>query len=406
VMRAIEFARSEDIPIAVRGGSHSLPGFSTTDGGIVIDCGPMNSVRIDPATQTAVVGPGATWAEFDHEAQAFGLAVTGGLVSTTGVAGFTLGGGIGWLMRKQGLACDNLIAADVVTADGRMVRASADENPDLLWGLKGGGGNFGIVTSFEFQLHQVGPMVMGGPIFYPGDNALEVLRFVRDFVKEIDDDLTVLVNLTTAPPVPFLPAEWHGKKVALIACCYAGSVEDGARAVQPLREIAEPIADLIGPMPYTALQSLLDPLYAKGSKNYFKSGYLNGLGDGVVDVLTRYHQYAPSPQSEIHVHHFGGAVAKVADGDTAFGHRGAPYVLNIIARSDSGEDYEPQVEWAKRLHAATEEFQSGGTYVNFLTDQDQVRSAYEPETYERLQQLKGQYDPDNVFALNQNIAPA
>jgi len=406
VMRAIEFARSEGLPIAVRGGGHSIPGFSTCDGGIVIDCGPMNAVRVDPGTSTAVSGPGATWQDFDHETQAFGLAVTGGLVSTTGVAGFTLGGGIGWLMRKHGLTCDNLLAADVITADGRLVHASADENPELLWGLKGGGGNFGVVTSFEYRVHRVGPVVTGGLVFYPGELAGDVLRFVRDFVADIDDELTILVNLATAPPAPFLPEEWHGKKMTAIACCYAGSVEDGARAVAPLREIGESFADLIGPLPYTTLQGLLDPLYARGSKNYFKSGFLGGLDDELIEVLVRHHQAAPSPQSEIHVHHVGGAVARVGDGDTAFGHRGAPYVLNLIARSDSGEDYEPQVAWAQHLHAATEPFQSGGSYVNFLTDEGEARSAYEPETYARLQRLKAEYDPDNVFALNQNIAPA
>ena len=406
VIRAIEFARSEGLPIAVRGGGHSIPGFSTCDGGVVIDCGPMNTVRVDPATSTAVVGPGATWSDIDHETQAFGLAVTGGLISTTGVAGFTLGGGIGWLMRKHGLACDNLIAADVVTADGRLVRASADENPELLWGLRGGGGNFGIVTSFEFQLHPVGPVIMGGPIFYPGEMAGDVLRFVRDFVKDIDDELTLLVNLCTAPPAPFIPEAWHGKRVCAIALCYAGSVEDGEAAVAPLRKLGEPVADLIGPMPYTTLNSLLDPLFEKGAKNYFKSGFLGGVDDELIDVLVRYHEQVASPQSEIHVHHFGGAVARVGDGATAFGHRGAPYILNLIARSSTGEDYEPQVTWAKELFAATEPFQSGGTYVNFLTDDGQAKDAYEPETFGRLQALKAQYDPENVFALNQNIPPA
>src|SRR3954451_1028969 len=244
VMRAVDFARSEDLVIAVRGGGHSIPGFSTTDGGIVIDLSAMKGIKVDPARRTAVAQGGCTWADLDHETQAFGLAVTGGLVSSTGIGGFTLGGGIGWLMRKCGLACDNLIAADVVTADGQLVRASEDENPELLWGLRGGGGNFGIATSLEYRLHPVGPMVLAGPIFFAGERAEEILRFYRDWVRELPDEMTTLVNLTTAPPAPFLPEEVHGKPVVAVGAVYAGDPEEGRHVVQPLKDIAEPVADL------------------------------------------------------------------------------------------------------------------------------------------------------------------
>src|SRR5690242_1548563 len=271
VIRAVDFARSEDLTVAVRGGGHSVAGFSTTDGGVVIDLSGMRSVRVDPERRTAVAEGGATWAEFDHETQAFGLAVTGGLVSSTGIGGFTLGGGIGWLMRKHGLACDNLIGADVVTADGRLVHTSEDENPELLWGLRGGGGNFGIATSLEYKLHSVGPMVMAGPIFFPGARGEEILRFYRDWVRELPDEMTTLVNLTTAPPAPFLPEAVHGKPVVAIVAVGAGEHEQARSLLQPVRDLGDPIADLIGVIPYTAMQSLLDPLWARGAHNYFRS---------------------------------------------------------------------------------------------------------------------------------------
>jgi FAD/FMN-containing dehydrogenase len=267
VLRSVDFARSEGLTVAVRGGSHSIPGYSTVDGGLVIDLSAMRSVHVDPARQVAVASGGATWADFDHETQAFGLAVTGGLVSSTGIAGFTLGGGIGWLMRKHGLAADNLIGADVVTADGRLVHASADENRDLLWGLRGGGGNFGIATSLEYQLHPVGPMITAGLIFFGAERAEEILRFYRDWVRELPDELTTLVVMATAPPAPFLPESVHGKRVVAVAAVNAGEPDQGRALVQPLKDLGDPVADLIGPMPYTAMQSVLDPLWERGAHN-------------------------------------------------------------------------------------------------------------------------------------------
>jgi FAD/FMN-containing dehydrogenase len=348
-----------------------------------------------------------TWRELDHETQAFGLALTGGLISTTGIAGFTLGGGIGWLMRKYGLTCDNLEAADLVTADGRLVRASEHENPDLYWGLRGGGGNFGIVTSFEFRLHRVGPTVLAGPIFFPGEQATQILRGYREYTADLPDEMTTLVNLTTAPPAPFLPAEVHGKKVVAIIGVYAGPPDEGRRIAEPLRHLGTPITDLNGPMPYTMMQSLLDGLFSPGARNYFKAGYLAGLSDEAIDTLVRFHGTSISPSSEIHIQHLGGAVARVPDSATAFGGRGAPYLMNIVARwSDPGTD-DAQIAWARDLYAAAEPFTTGGTYVNFLSEgDDRVAAAYGPDKLERLARLKEVWDPTNAFRLNQNVKPA
>jgi FAD/FMN-containing dehydrogenase len=408
VMRAVEFARSQDLLVAVRGGSHSIPGFSTCDGGIVIDLSAMQGVRVDPQAGTARAQGGVQWGRFDHETQAFGLAVTGGLVSTTGVGGFTLGGGIGWLVRKHGLACDNLISADVVTADGRLVTASADENPELLWGLKGGGGNFGIAVSLEYRVQPVGPMVMGGPTFYPGERAEEILRFYRDFVQDLPDELTTLANLLWAPPAPFIPEEWHGKPLIGLVACYAGSLEDGERAVAPLRELGDPVADLMGPLPYTALQSLLDPLWPHGKHAYMKAGYVRELDDAAIETAARYHQEATSPASEIHIHHFGGAVARVDEGETAYRERQAPYVMNIIAAAHDSEGFDAHVDWAQRLYSDIEPSLTGGAYINFLSaeGEERVRAAYGDEKFARLQALKDEYDPTNLFRLNQNIPPS
>jgi FAD/FMN-containing dehydrogenase len=407
VLAAVQFARSQALEVAVRGGGHSLPGFSTTDGGIVIDLRPMRSVRVDPGALRAVVEPGATWAEFDHEAQAFGLAITGGLVSSTGVAGFTLGGGIGWLMRKYGLACDSLIAADVVTAEGQLVHASESENPDLLWGLRGGGGNLGIVTAFEFALQRVGPIILGGPIFFPGDQARDILSGWRAFTRSAPDALTTLVNLATAPPLPFLPTEVHGSKIVIVAGAYAGAPDEGVDTVAALRRLGEPIVDLMGPMPYTALQSLVDPLFGPGARNYFTAGYLPSVPDDVIEELVRFHGPSSSPSSEIHVHHLGGAVARVPVDQSAYANRESEFAVNIVARwSDPATD-ETQIGWARDLYRALEPFTTGGAYVNFLGAGDAaIRTAYPPATYERLSQLKDRWDPTNLFRLNQNVRPA
>jgi FAD/FMN-containing dehydrogenase len=407
VMQAVDFARSEDLIVAVRGGGHSLPGYSSCDGGVVIDLSEMKSVHVDPVRRVAVAEGGCTWADFDHETQAFGLAVTGGLVSTTGIGGFTLGGGIGWLMRKIGLAADNLIAAEVVTADGRLVRASEDENPELLWGLRGGGGNFGIATSLEFQLHQIGPMLLAGPIFFAGDRAEEILRFYREWVDQLPDEMTTLVNMTTAPPAPFLPESVHGKPIVAVIAVHAGDPELGRPWMQPLKDLADPVADLIDVMPYTAMQGLLDPLFPKGLHNYMRSAYVNELNDGAVTSLVEQHRAVPSPFSEIHIHQFGGAVARIADEDSAFGGRTAPYVLNVVARTPDADGYEDNVAWARDTAEALAPVSREGAYVNFMGDAGdaRLRATYGHAKYERLAALKRRYDPTNVFRLNQNITP-
>ena len=407
VIRGVEFARSQDLLLAVRGGKHSIPGFSTVDDGMVLDLSPMQAVRVDPASGTARAEAGVTWSVFDHETQAFGLATTGGLVSSTGLAGFTLGGGIGWLMRKHGLTCDNLVSADVVTADGRLVRASADENPDLFWGLRGGGGNFGVATAFEYEVHQVGPTVTGGAIFYPGEMTRDVLRFYREWVKDVPDELTSAANLLTAPPAPFIPEAWHGKPLIAIIPVHCGSLADGERDIRALRGLGEPVADLLGPIPYTAMQTLIDPLWGPGAHSYMKSGWLGGLDDAAIDTLIAHRDQVTSPKTEIHVHHMGGAVGRVPADATAFGDRSAPFLLNIVASTFTSDGYDAAVGWAQGLHGAMGPALTGGTYVNFLSDEgdDRVRAAY-GEKYDRLVALKDAYDPTNLFRLNQNIVPS
>lgn len=405
VIAAVGFARSNDLEIAVRGGGHSIAGFSTIDDGIVIDLSPMNSVQVDPAARRATVGGGAVWADVDPETQAHGLATTGGLVSSTGVAGFTLGGGIGWTMRKFGLACDNLVAAEVVTADGRLVRASETENQDLLWGLRGGGGNFGIVTSFEFSLHPLGPMVYAGPIFFPGDASGDLLRAFREWAADAPDEITGLVNLTAAPPLPVIPEEWHGKKVAAFVAVSTGPVEEGEGLVAALRAVAEPIADLLGPMPYTTIQSLLDPLWERGVHAYFKATNLARLDDALIEKLLALHLDTPGPQCEIHVHQMGGAVARVADGATAFSERSMPFLLNAVTASREPSADAAHAEWARKVIAAAADASTGRAYVNFLGDSGAAASSYGEDTYARLVELKNEYDPTNVFRRNQNIEP-
>jgi FAD/FMN-containing dehydrogenase len=407
VMHAVDFARSENLLVAVRGGGHSLPGFSACDDGMVIDLSAMTSVRIDPARRTASTEGGCTWADFDHETQAFGLAVTGGLVSTTGIAGFTLGGGIGWLMRKVGLTCDNLIAADVVTADGQLVHASEQENSELLWGLRGGGGNFGIATSLEYRLHPIGPMLLAGPIFFAGDRAEEVLRFYRDWVRELPDELTTLAGLMTAPPAPFLPETVHGKPIVAVIAVHAGEPERRRAQVQPLKDLGDPIVDLISVMPYTAMQSLLDALWTRRAHNYMRSAYVDELSDAAIAATIRQHQAVPSPHSEIHFHHFGGAVAHVGDDDAGFGDRSAHDVLNVIARSPDADDFDANVAWARGTVEALAPVSRDGAYVKFMGDarDERLRASYGYATYERLVALKRRYDPTNLFQLNQNITP-
>src|SRR3954453_9219057 len=409
VAAALRFARSQKLEIAVRGGGHSIPGFSGVDNGIVIDLSPMRGILVDPVGRRAIVQGGSTWRDVDVETQAHGLATTGGLVSSTGVAGFTLGGGIGWLMRSYGLAADNLVSADVVTADGEMVHASETENADLFWALRGGGGNFGVVTSFEFSLHQVGPTLAGGAIFYSGEDAEPVLRGWREWLRSAPDELTTLVNLTTAPPAPFIPEAWHGKRVIAVVGLHSGSVDDGLEALAPLRSLAEPVADLFGPIPYVAMQSLVTGLHPKGGGNYFKSHHMTDLPDEAIGALLRGHSAVTSPQNEIQVHDMRGAVAREPKGGSAFPHRDAPYLLNVIGKWPGGGDGSDHIAWARDVVASLEEFGDGTAYVNFLGDaegDDRLREAYGDENYAALVAAKDKWDPENVFHLNQNITPS
>lgn len=406
VIAAVGLARSHDLRVAVRGGGHSLPGFSSCDGGVVIDLSPMRTVRVDLDARRAYVAGGALWADVDHETQAHGLATTGGLVSTTGVAGYTLGGGIGWLMRRYGLACDNLVGADVVTADGRLLHASDDQNPELMWGLRGGGGNFGVVTQFELALHPVGPVVHAGLIIYPADRDADLLRTLRDWAPHASRDVTAVVNLTTAPPLPVIPQAWHGQKVAIALAVSAGPVDEAPPHVQAFRDLGDPIVDLLGPMPYRAMQSLIDALWVKGTRAYFKATNLSGLDDALIEQYCRLHLAAPGPLSEIHVHQMGGAVADVAEDATAFPQRSMPFLVNAVAGWQQPADDEPHRSWARAVIDASAGASTGRSYVNYLGDPDAARTAYGDATYARLAALKARYDPTNVFRLNQNIAPA
>jgi FAD/FMN-containing dehydrogenase len=410
VAAVVRFAVSEGLPIAVRGGGHSVAGFSTCDGGIVLDLSAMNAVRVDVTQRRAVTGGGTLWSVFDAATQAHGLATTGGLISSTGLGGFTLGGGIGYLVRAYGLTCDNLLAAEVVLADGSIVRSSADGNADLFWALRGGGGNFGVVTSFELALHPVGPIVLGGPIFFPGEAAADVLGGWRDVIDGAPDELTTVLALTTAPPAPFIPEEWHGRKAIVVAACWAGEVAEGEPVLAPLRTLARPIADLLGPMPYVQLQSLLDAGWGPGAANYFTAAFVDHLSDSAADTLAGFHAVAPEPpvQAELHVHQLGGAMAKPPAGGTAFAQRHHPFVVNCIARTAAAAGLPPHREWARSARDALAGFGDGAVYVNFAGEAgaDKVRAAYPPDTYRRLQEVKHRYDPTNVFRFNHNIAPS
>ena len=407
VLRSIQFAREKDLRLAVRGGGHNIAGNAVCAGGLQIDLSLMKSVRIDSVRRVARVEPGVTLGEFDREAQAFGLATPLGINSTTGVAGLTLGGGFGWLSRAYGLSIDNLRSADVVTAAGELVTASESENADLFWGLRGGGGNFGVVTSFEFDLHPIGPTVLAGLVIHPLDAAKDVLRFKREFVAKAPDNFVCWFVLRQAPPLPFLPPEWHGKEILALAMCYAGDIAEGERIARPLREFGKPIADIVGPMPYTAWQTVLDPLLTPGARNYWKSHDFAALSDGLSDVLVDYARRIPDPQTEIACAQLGGAVGRVPRTATAYNHRDGQYVMNVHGRWDDPAKDEACIAWARSLWQAAAPFATGSVYVNFLTQEEggRVREAY-GENYERLVALKDKYDPSNLFRVNQNIRPS
>lgn len=407
IMRSVALARDLGLPLSIRGGGHNIAGNAVCDDGLMIDLSPMKSVRVDPETRRAYVEPGATLGDFDHEAQAFGLATPLGINSTTGVAGLTLGGGFGWLSRTHGMTVDNLISAEVVTADAKRVRASADENPDLFWAIRGGGGNFGVVTLFEFQLHPLGPEVLSGLIVFPFEQAKAVLAKYREFVDTMPDDLNVWVVLRQAPPLPFLPEEVHGKEVVVFALFYAGRIEDGKRAIEPIRSLGQPHGEHIGPMPYAAWQKAFDPLLAPGARNYWKSHNFSELSDDAIDTLIEYARRLPSPQCEIFIGLIGGQASRVAADATAYAHRDTRFVLNVHGRWEKPEADEKCIAWAREFFNAAAPYATGGVYVNFLTQEElnRIAAAYGPN-YDRLVQIKNKYDPRNLFHLNQNIQPS
>ena len=408
VVAAVRFARDHDLEIAIRGGGHNVAGTALCDDGIVIDLSAMRGVRVDPAGRRAWVQGGALWGDVDHETQAHGLATTGGIVSHTGVAGLTLGGGVGWLMRKYGLTIDNLLAADVVTADGRFLHASADEHSDLFWALRGGGGNFGVVTSFEFRLHPVGPTVFAGPILWDASDGRAVLRFYRDFIADAPDELGTVVRFGAAPPLPGIPAELHWRPVVMVGTCYAGRIEDGERVLRPLRDCRRPLLDLVGPKAYTGFQSAIDSTVIHGWNYYWKSTYLPELRDDLIEVIADHAFSCSSPRSYVAMFQLKGAVSRVNAGATAFGNRQASYAVTLDAVWRRGEELgERDTDWTKRFFAALGPFRDG-VYVNFLGGDeapDRVREAYGDSVYERLVEVKTTYDPDNVFRHNQNIRP-
>ena len=411
VIAAVRFARDHDLEIAVRGGGHNVAGTAVCDDGVVIDLSPMRAVWVDPDGRTAWVQGGALWGDVDHETQVHGLATTGGIIGHTGVAGLTLGGGIGFLMRKHGLTVDNLLAAEVVTAEGRIVRASADEHPDLFWALRGGGGNFGVITSFQFSLHPVGPTVMAGPVFWAADDTADVLRFYRDFATDAPDELGTVVRLGTIPPLPDIPEDLHRRPAIAVACCYAGTVKDGARAVQDLRRFATPLVDLLAPSPYAAFQGALDDTVLHGWHYYWKAANLAGLSDDAIDVIADHAYAAGSPRSYAAMFHMGGAVARVPHHATAYAARDVAHNIIIDAvwlPEESGERAAAETAWARRFLAALQPHRAGGVYVNFLDrddDTSRVREAYGDQIYRRLAEVKATYDPDNALHHNKNIQP-
>ena len=407
VVHAVNFARTNNLLVSIRGGGHNIAGNAVCDDGIMIDMSPMKNVTVDLKTRRAKVDPGCTLADFDKAVQVHGLATPLGINSTTGVAGLTLGGGFGWLSRKYGMTVDNLLSADVVTADGRQVRASAAENADLFWGLRGGGGNFGVVTSFEFQLHPVGPNVLSGLIVYPFDQAKEVLTQFARFTETMPDELNVWMVTRKAPPLPFLGADVHGKEIVVLALCYAGDPAVGAKLIEPLRTFGTPIGEAVGVQPYTAWQQAFDPLLAPGARNYWKSHNFSELSEGVVDTIIRYAGALPGPQCEIFIGTIGGQTTKVSPDAMAYSSRDAKYVMNVHGRWETAAEDQKVIAWAREFFAKSQPYASGGAYINFLTQEESDRIAFAyGDTYQKLVEVKTKYDPTNLFRMNQNIKPA
>jgi FAD/FMN-containing dehydrogenase len=404
---AVNFARDGGYDLAVRGGGHSAPGFGTCDGGVVLDLSPLNNVFVDPVRKTARTGGGATWGDFNHATHAFGLATTGGIISTTGVAGLTLGGGIGYLARGCGLSCDSLMSAEVVTADGRIVTASEYENEELLWALRGGGGNFGVVTSLEFGLHDVGT-IYGGPMLFELADAPAVMAAYDEYIAEAPEQLGAFFGWQQAPPLPFIPADRHGDQFCVVVTCWSGRPEQGEQALKPFRDIAPVAAEHVGPMPYPALNAAFDGLFFKGIRQYWKADFVRELTADAIPAHLEHGAWTPSVASTMHLYPINGAVHRVGPDETAFGHRDAKYAMVIGAFWPDEADDEADRRWVRDYYDAVHPHSgTSGGYINFMAEDDGARA---PENYgrnyDRLRRAKAAFDPDNLFHLNQNVQPA
>jgi FAD/FMN-containing dehydrogenase len=406
ILYAIKFARENSLEISIRGAGHNIAGNAVCDNGVMIDLSSMTNVRVDSEKKRAYVEPGVTLGDFNKAVQVHGLATPVGINSTTGIAGLTLGGGIGWLTRKYGMTVDNLVSAEVITADGRKKRASENDNADLFWAIRGGGGNFGVVTEFEFNLHPVGPEILAGLIVFPFDQAKQVLTQYREFVESAPEELNVWVVLREAPPLPFLPREFHGRKVVVLVIFYAGDIAEGEKLIEPLRSFGEIYGEDIDVQPYTEWQQTFDPLLTPGARNYWKSHNFSELSDGALDSIVEFAGRLPSPQCEIFIDLIAGAPNRVPADAMAYGSRDARFVLNVHARWDEPAQDEKCIAWARAFFKASAPYASTGAYVNFMTQEegDRVTAAY-GTNYARLVQIKKQYDPENLFHLNQNIKP-
>jgi FAD/FMN-containing dehydrogenase len=405
VKSAVDFARENEVDLSVRGGSHSVPGFGTNDDGVVIDLSLMRGVRVDPRTKTARAEGGATWGDFNHATHAFGLATTGGIISTTGIGGLTLGGGIGYLARGFGLSCDNLVSCDVVTADGSFLTASEKENEDLFWALRGGGGNFGVITSFEYKLHEV-KNIYGGPMFFELDHARDVLRFFGEFIADAPEEFGGFPAFQIAPPLPFIPEDRHGDTFIAIVACWAGPVEEGENALKAMHDFAPVVAEHVGEMPYPALNAAFDGLVPPGLQHYWKANFVRELTDEMIDAHLEYGPKVPVVNSTVHIYPINGACHRVGPDDTAFGHRDANFATVIAGMWPDPADNDKNVAWVRDYYAATAPHSEEGGYTNFAASDDQGRVAANFGVgYERLVDVKRKYDPANLFHMNQNIEP-
>ncbi len=407
VMQAVGLARKYGLMVAVRGGGHNIAGSAVVEGGLLIDLTPMRWVRVDPAAKRANVGPGATLADVDRETQAFGLAVPTGINSTTGIAGLTVGGGFGWITRKFGMTIDNLVSADVVTAEGKLLHASEKENPDLFWAIRGGGGNFGIVTNFEFKLHAVGPQVLSGLVIHPFADAKKILAAYQPILAKAPDELTCWSVMRKAPPLPFIPSEWHGKEVLILAMIWAGDMAEGEKAMAELRGLGKPIVDVVSPHPFVGWQAAFDPLLTPGARNYWKSHDFERLDDSALDLLIEAVKTLPGPECEIFIAHVGGAMARVPADATAYPQRKAHFIMNVHTRWRDASQDAACIGWARNLFSSAAKYALGSAYVNFMPDdeRDRIEKVYGPN-FKRLAAIKRKYDPSNLFRANQNIKPA